>query len=239
MKNLLIAQDLKPLMLDTMSFLQRSDIDVRTAASNEDILRHHLESAAHLIVTRPGLPGMACETLFNIIRRGESMKRVSLLLLSDGSPLHTEIARRCSANAVVTKPVDTGLFASRVRELLDVPPRQSYRVLLNITVEGRHNNRPVMCNSVNVSTGGMLVRAKEAIAKGDRIVCSFYLPDGRKVSAQGEVARSFRQNDAPDVTFYGIRFRSFDPGSEAAIAAFVEREQGRLQATRPVLAVAN
>lgn len=229
MKNLLIAQDLKPMMMAAMAFLHRTDIAVHTAASTEEILKFHIEQNAQLIVTRPGLPGIACDVLFNIIRRGESMKKVSLLLLCDNTASHQELARRCCANAVITRPVDTALFASKVQQLLDVPPRRSYRVLLNITVEGKHDGRTVMCNSVNVSSGGMLIRAKEKLSPGDHIACSFYLPDGSRASAQGDIVRSFRADSAADAAFYGIRFQTFSPGSEAAIAAFVRREQARQQ----------
>ncbi len=229
MKDLIVAHDLRPMMMDAMAFLHRSDITVRTAASNEDILRHHMTKNAHLIVTRPGLPGMACKTLFNIIRRSENMRKVSLLLLCDNTPLHQELARRCCANAVVTRPVDTGLLSARVGQLLDVPPRRSYRVVLNIAVEGMHNNLPVMCSSVNVSSGGMLIRSREKLSQGDRIECSFYLPDGSRVSAQGEIVRAVRQDSPSDASHYGIRFMAFSPGSEAAITAFIDREQNRLQ----------
>jgi len=228
-KNLLIAQDLKPMMMAAMSFLHRADIEVHTAASTEDILKFHIEKNANLIVTRPGLPGVACDTLFNIIRRGESMKKVSLLLLCDNTASHQELARRCCANAVITRPVDTAQFAAKVQQLLDVPPRRSYRVLLNIIVEGKHDGRPVMCNCVNVSSGGMLIKAKEKISPGDHISCSFYLPDGRRVSAQGDIVRSFHADSAADAVYHGVRFQTFSPGSEAAIEAFIRREQDRQQ----------
>jgi DNA-binding response OmpR family regulator len=231
MKNLLIAKDLEPMMMSAMTFLRRSDITVHTAASTEELLKFHIEKNAHLIVTRPGLPGIACDTLFNIIRRGETMKKVSLLLLCDNTTSHQDVARRCCANAVVTPPVDTALFAAKIQQLLDVPPRRTYRVLLNITVQGKHGGRPVMCNSVNISSGGMLLRTNERLSQGDHIACSFYLPDGRRVGAQGDIVRSFQSDSGAEAVHYGIRFQTFSPGSEAAIAAFIQRDQGRQQPT--------
>jgi hypothetical protein len=218
-------------MLSAMSFLHRADIAVHTAATNEDILMFHLEKNAHLIATHPALPGMACDSLCEIIRKGESMKKVSILLLCDGSPRQQELARRCNVNAVLTLPVDTATFAGKVQELLDVPPRHSYRVVLNIAVEGMHNNRPVMCNSENISASGMLIRAKEHLAVGGRVECSFYLPDGFRVSATGDIARVFKADQASDTIHYGIRFQRFASGAEAALAAFVEREMRRQHVT--------
>lgn len=218
-------------MLSAMSFLHRADIGVHTAASNEDILRLHLEKSGHLIVTHPALPGMACMTLCEIIRKGDSMKKVSILLLCDGSPRQQELARRCNVNAVLTRPVETATFAGKVQELLDVPPRHAYRVVLNIAVEGIHNSRPVMCNSENISASGMLIRTTEHLAAGDRVECSFYLPDGFRVSVTGDIARKFKANQASDAIHYGIRFRRFGPSAETALAAFVDHEMRRQHVT--------
>lgn len=223
MKNLLVAEDLKPMMVRAMSFLKRADIAVHTAATTDDLLLFHLEKNAHLIATHPTLPGMTCEVLCNIIRRSEAMRKVSILLLCN-SPVQQELARRCNANAVLNCPVDTAAFAAKVQELLDVPPRRTYRVVLNIAVEGLHGNRPVMCNSENVSAGGMLIRTTEHLPPGAHISCSFYLPDGRRVSADGVIARVFRKDTAPDMTHYGVHFREFAPGAQSAIKSFVEKE---------------
>lgn len=223
MKNLLVAEDLKPMMVRAMSFLRRADIAVHTAATSDELLLYHLDKNAHLIATHPTLPGMTCEILCNIIRRSETMKKVSILLLCN-SPHQQELTRRCNVNAVLSCPVDTAIFAAKVRELLDIPPRRSYRIVLNIAVVGLHDNRPVMCNSENVSAGGMLIRTTESLPPGSRISCSFYLPDGRRVNADGVIARAFRRDTAFDMTHYGVHFQGFAPGAQAAIKAFVEKE---------------
>ena len=227
MKNLLIAQDLHPMMMSAMGFLHRADIAVHTAGSNEDLLRLHLEKNGNLIATNPGLPGMTCKTLCDIIRRGESMKHVSILLLCDANPLQQELARRCNVNAVLTRPIDTGLLAGKMQLLLDVPPRHAYRVLLNIAVESVHDNRPVMCHSENISASGMLIRTEEKLSLGNPIACSFYLPDGLRVSANGTIVRSFKKDPHDSMTYYGISFQTFAPGAKEAIAAFVAKESSR------------
>jgi len=227
MKDLLIAHDLKPLMTTTMNVLRRSDIAVHTAATNDDILKFLIEKGANLLVTDTDLPGLAFETLFKIIRRGQAMKQVSILLVCDDAPAQKERARQCNVNAVLTRPVDTATFFGKVQELLDIPPRRAYRVVLNITVEGVHNNRPVMCTSENVSAHGMLIKTRENLAAGDRVECSFYLPDGFRVSVVGDIARVFRADQAADAIHYGIRFRQFASGAGSALAAFVDHEMQR------------
>jgi len=220
-------------MLNAMSFLRRSDIAIHTAATNEDLLVLHVDKNAHLITTHPALPGMACDSLCDIIRKGDSMKKVSILLLCDGSSRQQELARRCNVNAVLTRPVDTATFAGKVQELLDIPPRHAYRVVLNISVEGVHNNRPILCNSENVSAGGMLISTRANLSAGDRVECSFYLPDGYRVKATGDIVRVTVSASAVNTVRCGIRFQAFSPGAESALVAFIDQEIQRLNLTGP------
>jgi hypothetical protein len=210
-----------------MRFLHRSDVSVRAAASNEDLLRLHIEQSGHLIATHPGLPGMSCKTLCDIIRRGDALKKVSILLLCDKNPVQQELARNCAVNAVMTRPVDAALFAGKVQQLLDVPARHSYRILLNIAVEGMHENRPVMCHSEDLSASGMLIRTREELHPGSDLACSFYLPDGLRVSAHCSVVRAFKKDPVADMTHYGLAFRTCTPGAREAIASFVAKESHR------------
>lgn len=225
MKKLLIAHDLKPFMMTVMNFLQRSEIAVLTAATNDEILKLHLEQNAHLVVTRLDMPGLACETLVHTIRRAENMRAVSIMVLCEDTAPHRERSSRCGVNAVLSLNTDPAIIAGKVQEFLDVAPRRHYRVVLNMAVDGRHNNRPFMCSSENVSANGMLIRTTEKLAVGDHISCSFYLPDGKRLSASGDIVRIIDPAPASDMNRYGIRFASLSSEAEAAIAAFVEKER--------------
>ena len=225
MKKLLIARDLEPLMMTVMDFLHRAGITVLTAATHDEMLKLHIAENAHLLVTKLDTPGLACETLVHTIRRGEHMRKVSIILLCGDSPADRERSSRCGVNTVLPLAVDPALFTDKVQELLDVAPRRHYRVVLNMAVEGKLGNRPFMCSSENISANGMLIRTPERLAQGDPVTCSFYLPDGTRLSAGGEVVRVVKQTSASDVHRYGIRFVSIAPDVESAIAAFVERER--------------
>lgn len=224
MKKILIAQGLKPLMMTAMNFLRRSEIAVFTAETNDEILKSHVAEHAQLIVTTLDTPGLACETLVHTIRRGETMRNVSILLLCDGTPAQRERCDRCGANAVVTKPVDHVLFARKVQELVDVAPRRFYRVGLNISIDGTRNERPLAFSLQNISTRGMLIRSGESLAQGESIACSFYLPDGKHLSATGKVIRVVKPASDIATSHYGVRFESLAPDAEYAIAAFIEKK---------------
>ena len=227
MKNILAAQDLQPMLLEAVRLLNRPDIVVRAAASGEEILRLHLEKNANLIVTHPALPGMACKTVVDVLRRGQALKKVSILLLCENDPRQLDIVRSCNVNAVLILPVDAVLLADKVRQLLDVQPRQEYHVVLNVSAEGFHENKPFLCHLENISSSGILIRTGARLGVGNAVTCSFSLPDGIRVAAGGVVIRAFKKDASANISHYGISFQQLTPAAAKAIQSFVGRAANR------------
>ena len=230
MKKLLIAQGLEPFMMKAMAFLQRAEISVLTAATNDELLKLHIETNAQLLITSLEMPGMACETLIQTIRRGEHFRTVPILVLCDDSPVQRMRGSTCGADAVLPLNADPARLAGKVQELINVALRRHYRVVLNIAVEGKHNSRTFLCTSENISSSGLLIRTTENLLQDDPITCSFYLPDGKHISASGEIVRAIKHISSTEVNRYGIRFVSPAPDPESALASFVEKEVRRLSA---------
>lgn len=227
MKSIIVARNIQPVFEEAVRLLQRSDISVRTASSGEEILKLHLEQNAALIVNHPSLPGMSCRTVADVLRRGQALKKVSLLILCDDDPKQLETARSCNVNAVLPLPIDPARLADKVQQLLDVPPRQEYHVVLNVSAEGLHNNRPFLCRLENISTAGILIRTEEKLGVGDAVACSFVLPDGLRVAAGGVVIRAFQRDPSENARHYGISFRQLPPDTSKAIQSFVTRAANR------------
>jgi len=225
MKQVLISKELYPLFLSIMQFLNRANITIRTAATTDEILKCHFEQHADLIILKIDQPGTPCETMIHIIRRSESLRGVSILACHDDRPALRERSEVSGANAAIALPANPSRLAAKVLQLLDVQPRRAYRVVMNMTADGLHNGKPFLCKTENVSTRGMLLSTAEALAPGNHISCSFYLPDGTRVVADGEVVRVIGQNSASPSNQYGIRFLTISPQSEAALDAFVQKQR--------------
>lgn len=208
----------------TERYFERSDIAVFSAATNDEVLRLHLEEHMNLIVSKIDLPGHQCEEIFDIIRRSDDLRRVSLVMACSDGAAHRERARRCGADVVLTMPVDPVVLSEKVRQLLNVAPRQAYRVVLNVSVDGKFKNRPFLCRTENVSSSGMRIRTALDLVVGDAISCSFYLPGGQKVAAGGEVVRAVERANGQDERSYGVKFTKIEPAVQAAIEAFIERQ---------------
>lgn len=205
-------------------FFSRSDIAVFSAATNDQALALHIEERANLIVTTFGLPGLSCESLFTMIRQSKGLRAVSTMILCEDTRGLRERGARCGANVVVTLPIDPTLFVGNIQKLLDAAPRRSYRVVLNVVVEGMNKDRSFLCNSENISEAGILIKTEETLAHGDRLSCSFYLPDGTKVNAQGEIVRA-AQEAWSKTNQYGVKFTDMIPGIKTAIEAFINKER--------------
>jgi response regulator RpfG family c-di-GMP phosphodiesterase len=224
MKKVLIAKDLQHLFMEKDTFLNREDITIFTTETNDEALKIHIEERADLIVTKLDQPGLRSEELFEIINQSRELREVLTTIICDNTLFHRERSKRCGAHAVFTMPIDVPLLHLKMRQFLDVAPRQSYRVALNVAVEGKFNSRPFLYRTENISATGMLIKAEDVFAQGDRLSLSFYLPEGARVSVRGEVVRIVNQGNAPEGCLYGIKFLDLAPSVRFPIDTFIKKE---------------
>ncbi len=223
MKKIIVAQDVQSVMTKAMVFLQRSKITVLTAATHDEMLKLHIKENCHLLVTKIDTPGLECETLIRTIRASDHTRDISIIVLYNDTVEHRDRIGRCGANAVFPLPIATFIFVAKVQEFLNSAARRPYGVVMSMTVEGKHKNRPFLANLENLSSSGILVKTTEQIARGEQVVCSFYLPDGEHISSAGEIVWVVPPEPSSDVSRYGIRFTSLTNKEEAILASFVEK----------------
>jgi CheY-like chemotaxis protein len=226
MQKILIAETLKPLLMQRDSPFRRADAQVFTASTNDELLRVHIEEEVNLIVSRLDLPGASAEQVFSIIRQGRALRKVSIMLICEATVLQKERCRHCGANTIMTVPVDPARLQVQLQQFLTIALRQSYRVVLNVVVDGRFRNRSFLCRTENISTAGMLIRTDLGLSPGEGVSFSFYLPEGTKVVAHGEVVRIVKQAAGSDEQCYGIKYTNIAEDARARIDAYVKKEEG-------------
>ena len=143
MKKILLAKDVKGLFPEKGSFFDRTDINVFTAATSEEVLQTFNKEEIDLIVTQLDMPGIKSEELFNVIRRSKELQKVSVIIVCQDTLAHRERCKQCRANAVFTAPVDIDLLSIKAQQFLSVAPRTLYRAALAVAIEGRFKNRPL------------------------------------------------------------------------------------------------
>ncbi len=224
MKKILVADSLKFLIEREKSILHRAEVKVLTAATNDDILAIHRAEKVNLIITQLDMAGINCEQLFSVIRNDKDLRQVSVIMLYADKPADRERAQRCHPNAVLPLPVHSTLLLEKVQHLLNVSWRESYRVLLSVSVEGKGMDNTFFCRSENISATGLLLETERSLNAGDRLTCSFFLPGAKQIKVDGEVVRQMRQSDKSEAKWYGVKFKKPGPECKAAIEAFVTRK---------------
>jgi CheY-like chemotaxis protein len=224
MKKIIIAEDIHTMLEKEKSFLNRSDIRIFTASTNEKVLALHSVEKADLIIAMLDTPGMNGETLSSLIRSDNELCNVSLIIVCSGTESDLERCLHCRANAFITRPMNNKLFLQEAYQLLHIAPRKSCRVPLSIKIIGTTKGAPFTGYAENISVSGMLLHSDTILFEGDMIICFFYLPDSTHITSNAEVIRILEKETEHDTNCYGIKFIGLGTDFSSAIEAFVEKE---------------
>lgn len=111
-----------------------------------------------------------------------------------------------------------------VAELLRKKPRACARVMVNIgvTLEGADRFRK-MCQAVNISESGLLIRSSRLLERGTEVAFEIYLPEeSRPVRGEAMVVRS-TDSAAEGFRGMGLRFLRFEHASDETLRRFLEQ----------------
>ncbi len=221
MKKILIDSEIYAKMKKGGSIMDRANVKVLTAKTNDELLALHRSENANLIITRLEAGGMSSESLFEEIRSDAKLRTVALLLFCDN---HEKArAERCAPNAVMTLPVNSALLFEKAQSFLNVSSRGAYRVLLSVTVDAA-KEKPFFCKSENISVTGLLLEADRDLAVGEQLHCAFFLPGSKRIEVAGEIARVIDAGGKTGAKKYGVKFTGITPGDSIAIDSFVRQK---------------
>lgn len=223
MKKVIIAKNLMGLFPARDSFLDRSDIRVLEAASNDEVLRACLMEQVDLIVMSLDMPGMAYESLIGNIRTDAKMKEASIVVVCQDTLAHRDKLKHSKVNAIFAMPVDLQLLQLKMQQFLNVAPRMVYRAILAVAVEGKFQSQPLPFWTENLSESGMLIRTEEPLDMGTGVFLSFFLHDGTHITGYGEIVRAQRPTQVSKLQLYGVKFTNIDEEAKTAIRKVVSR----------------
>lgn len=218
MKRVIIAEDIYAVLRKEQNFLGRSDISIAVADSNSRALALHKEKQAGLIVAKLDDKELIGEKFCSLIRKDSKLRSVSIIIVCSGDKDDLKRCVRCSANAFISSPLNTAILLQEAYQLLNIAPRKSHRIELKVKCEGTTKGRPFSGHAENVSTTGMLLKSRAVLLEGDIIVCSFFLPGSRQLTATSEVVRVLARKQGKETT-YGVCFTDVSPEAVSAIEA--------------------
>jgi len=223
-KRILIAENARDMLEREKTILSSARFEVFTTTSGREALSIHREKKADLIIVSLDLEDISGDALCSLIRKNQDMKQVSIIITCNKEPTSLERVTHCGANAYITRPFHSEHLTKQVTRLLSIPQRQTYRVVMKISVRGKNSHDAFFCSSCDVSTTGMLIETEKPLLPGDRISCSFFLPGFGQITADGELTRVDTRFDIPRC---GIRFRYLDSTFKDAIERFVAARSGK------------
>ncbi len=174
----------------------------------------------HLIIAHLDLPGMSAELMCSRIRDDAVPRSVQIIMVCANNRTAIEQASRCRPNAVILRPVNTGILLSRAQQLLAVVWRETFRISITVTVQGNEKGGTFSCRSRDISLSGMLMETEQKLEKGDCISCSFVLPDSTKIMATGEIVRAMNGRGVV-MNHYGVQFVQMSAESRNALEKFI------------------
>lgn len=227
MKKVLIAHDLRALLEQDSTFLDRTDIRVFVAATNEDMLKIHDAERVDLIITQLDMPGMTSDRLCTLIREDAILRTVSLIMVCENTPAAIKESSRCRANAVLLQPVHPIVLMAKAQQLLDIAARETLRVLLSASVDGHSSEGSFYCRTRNISATGMMIETDKLLGQGARLTCQFYLPNAKKIEASGKIIRIIQQAAGDEDHQYGLMFTEVTPEAKQLLIDFVESRSNK------------
>lgn len=218
MKKMIIAYALKNFIKQQVSALAGYGNEIFYIKSGEEALNIHRKEKADLIIIKPDFPDMTCEHLCSIIRGDEGLKRVSILMVCSDKLSDIERCQKCGVNDYIQPLTPTTFFRKAIR-LLNISERTSYRVIVKVAKRENKNIKHVFCTSQNISSSGLLLETDGVLAKGDKITCSFFLPNSIQIVTEGEIVRIVGKEDGSKN--YGVKFVDIPSSVESQIESFI------------------
>jgi len=228
-KKVLFVDNVKSILEREKSMLNRDNFQVFVATGGEEAMEVHRREGLDVIVVDQNMPGLTGEEFCKKLRADSDLKKVSILVatLSEDK---TDIDRflKAGANGYIKKPMNKDDLAAKLAKLLDVPTRQSIRILVRIKIDGKAGGDFFIANTVDVSATGLLFESEREFKVGEFLETSFYLPgEGgfNRVVTRSEVMRVAPGDKG--LTRYGVRFTEFREGNGEAISKYVFKKTGK------------
>lgn len=220
MKKIILAVGIDFTDVQYASLLDRKVFQVFVAKSAEEALQIHNKEHVDLIVADIDMPVMGGDKLCQIVKSHNAEHYVYVSLVCSGKKADLKRCEQCNADSYLSRPPEIRAVAEKICRILDTSLRVDPRILIKCDVESSYSDEPFYCVSRDLSVSGILFEADKALAKGDRVNLSFYLPGGARISVSGQVVRVRACTGRKYA--YGIEFRDLSSESRDEIKAFVD-----------------
>lgn len=225
MKKILLVDDVKLFIAMEKSLLNREGLEIFTANSGPAAIETHKREKVNLILLDLNMPGMNGDEVCRIIRNDNALNHVSIIMVTTSSKKEDiEKCMNAGANDYITKPINATDLLNKVGKYLNIPHRHSLRVLSRVEVKAQTGDRDFFANTVNISTGGVLLESSETIKVGDMLTISLIIPGSfHPIKATGTIVRKIE--DSGKTPQYGVRFIVISEKDRGLIDKYIDERK--------------
>ncbi|HJZ86532.1 MAG TPA: PilZ domain-containing protein [Polyangia bacterium] len=198
-------------------FLRRREIRLIVARSGREAMHVVREDKPDLVLLGRVMPDIDAFEVVRAIRRDAELRNLPVVLVTSWSySSGPDEAKKAGFTDLLRLPSSRGEVGQQLARLLGVRQREAERfpVRLRVSADGFGGS------TVNLSSKGMLVRAKHRGDVGDVVVVGFTLPgSGEKLELRARVVRIDPDSYAPAVGL-GLAFEALKVAEQAALEQF-------------------
>ena len=226
---LIISEGILASLGPAPTFLRRTSVYFLPVRTGSEALTLAGASDPSLLLLDYAMPVLRGDEVCRKMRADERLREIPVIIVGPPEPAEIGVSCRESGCSLFTPaPADFPRLLPRVAEFLGIPPRREDRIEVVLSVSYGTVTTEILGHSLNLSTGGILVRTPIPLRVGYFVSLKFY-PDGiqRAVLAPGKILRVAPTEEGEyDV---GVQFLTLPRESVERIEKMMERQRKRQQ----------
>jgi len=224
---LIISEGILASLGPAPTFLRRSSVYFLPVRTGSEALTLAGASDPALLLLDYAMPVLRGDQVCRKIRADERLREIPVIIIGPPEPAEVGVSCRESGCSLFTPaPVDFLRLLPRIAEYLGIPPRLEDRIPVVLSVSYGTVTTEVLGHSLDLSTGGILVRTPIPLRVGYFVSLKFY-PDAtrRPILAPGKILRVVPTEEGEyDV---GVQFLTLPRESVERIEKLMERHRDR------------
>lgn len=224
MKKILLVDSAREVLNQEKSFMNRANIKIFAARSGHEAIEIYRKELPDIVVLEFNLSDLTGIEVCKGLSMSALKKSPVLMVVEKGNAEILKACRDAGFDDFIFKPLNQKELLMKVGNLLNIPQREDFRILMKIKVEGKREKSFFMGSTIDISTSGMLLETQhDDINVGDNLECNFFLPWKLKaVNISCEITRKTRGKDG---FRYGVRFTGLDSFLKKEIEEYIKKKE--------------
>jgi CheY-like chemotaxis protein len=191
-RTLIITEGILSSLGPAPTFLRRTSIRLLSARTGSEVLTLAGTSDPGLLLLEYSMPVMKGDQVCRRLRADKRLVKVPVIIVGPPEPSRIEVSCRNSGCSLFSPaPVDFSRLLPRVAEYLGVAQRQEERLPVVLSISYGTVKSEVLGRSMDLSSGGILVRTPTPLRVGFFVNLRFNPDKGRRsIMAQGRIRRT-------------------------------------------------